>query len=468
MSTIRTKPMSRRHLAACIAAAFALTAFVPECFAAYDNVQNCNDTGSGSLRATIANAAENDTIILNPTNMHCSVVTLGSEIVMPQNDLTVKYNADNQGIFTVSANSAGRAFDHTGTGTLKIQRLQIKYGKVDANNNNAGAYGGCIRSAGTIDLESSIVRNCTITGAASLEAGGGIYAAKGLILKFSAIKNNSLNNTYKASAGAGVFVQRYLAASYSTISGNTLKGTYSSGTPAVAGGSALNFEYVKQPSKIDHCTISGNLGTTGAIYIFNPENGNIALTDSTISGNSTSSESFSAITSASSKFYLGIIDIYNSTIAFNLGQGSKRIGPLHQTYYNYSTAVVADAIVSSSIIANNTAYISGLTGSQIKASDILGTILGSNSIIRAATSATTLPPDTIGADPLLLPLANNGGPTQTHAFRDGSPAFGNGNNNGNFSTDQRGSGFPRAVNGATDIGAFQLQVRDVVFASGFD
>jgi hypothetical protein len=80
----------------------------------------------------------------------------------------------------------------------------------------------------------------------------------------------------------------------------------------------------------------------------------------------------------------------------------------------------------------------------------------------------SLPGDTLADDPLLLPLANNGGPTQTHAFRDGSPAFGNGNNNSSLGTDQRGSGFPRTVNGTTDIGAFQQQVRDVVFASGFD
>ncbi|MHB8678404.1 MAG: choice-of-anchor Q domain-containing protein [Rudaea sp.] len=71
-------------------------------------------------------------------------------------------------------------------------------------------------------------------------------------------------------------------------------------------------------------------------------------------------------------------------------------------------------------------------------------------------------------DPLLLPLANNGGPTQAHAFRDGSPAFGNGANPSNFTNDQRGSWYVRTSNGITDIGAFQQQVRDVVFASGFD
>ena len=75
----------RRRLAICIAAALALTAFAPACLANYDNVLNCNDTGAGSLRDTIANATSGDTVVLNPTNMNCSVVTLGAEIAIAQN-----------------------------------------------------------------------------------------------------------------------------------------------------------------------------------------------------------------------------------------------------------------------------------------------------------------------------------------------------------------------------------------------
>ena len=74
------------------------------------------------------------------------------------------------------------------------------------------------------------------------------------------------------------------------------------------------------------------------------------------------------------------------------------------------------------------------------------------------------------ADPLLGPLANNGGPTQTHALVVGSPAIDRGNPNGcldstgaPLQTDQRG--LPRAFDGngdgraACDIGAFEYMVR---------
>jgi hypothetical protein len=43
-------------------------------------------------------------------------------------------------------------------------------------------------------------------------------------------------------------------------------------------------------------------------------------------------------------------------------------------------------------------------------------------------------------DPLLGPLQNNGGPTQTMALLPGSPAIGHGDNAKAPTTDQRGSG----------------------------
>ena len=61
-------------------------------------------------------------------------------------------------------------------------------------------------------------------------------------------------------------------------------------------------------------------------------------------------------------------------------------------------------------------------------------------------------------------LANNGGPTETIALLSGSPAIDAGSNDlavdaqgDPLATDQRGTGFPRIVNGTVDIGAFEFQ-----------
>ena len=61
-------------------------------------------------------------------------------------------------------------------------------------------------------------------------------------------------------------------------------------------------------------------------------------------------------------------------------------------------------------------------------------------------------------DPLLGPLADNGGPTQTLAVLAGSPALDAGNNALSLNFDQRGAGFARVSGTAADIGAFEHQV----------
>ena len=63
-------------------------------------------------------------------------------------------------------------------------------------------------------------------------------------------------------------------------------------------------------------------------------------------------------------------------------------------------------------------------------------------------------------DAKLEGLADNGGSVQTytHALRPGSPALDAGSNAGAPAFDQRGSGFPRIVNGTVDIGAFESPV----------
>jgi hypothetical protein len=64
------------------------------------------------------------------------------------------------------------------------------------------------------------------------------------------------------------------------------------------------------------------------------------------------------------------------------------------------------------------------------------------------------------AEVVNLTLANNGGPTRTHALVAGSPALNAGNNSHlptDMPFDQRGTGFSRMVSGIVDIGAFEAQ-----------
>jgi hypothetical protein len=50
----------------------------------------------------------------------------------------------------------------------------------------------------------------------------------------------------------------------------------------------------------------------------------------------------------------------------------------------------------------------------------------------------------------------------------GSAAIDAGNNDANVSFDQRGTGYPRVIGDAPDIGAYELDASDIIFDNGFD
>jgi hypothetical protein len=80
---------------------------------------------------------------------------------------------------------------------------------------------------------------------------------------------------------------------------------------------------------------------------------------------------------------------------------------------------------------------------------------GANNIVRSEVGLSHL--NSINDDPLLAPLADNGGPTLTRAIPVTSPAINSGSNLFNLSNDQLGSTFSRTIGGTVDIGALELQ-----------
>jgi Ca2+-binding RTX toxin-like protein len=101
------------------------------------------------------------------------------------------------------------------------------------------------------------------------------------------------------------------------------------------------------------------------------------------------------------------------------------------------------------MLANNTSPISA---------DGYGTFDADYCLIEDTTNVTLVGANNItGQDPKLEALADNGGPTQTHRLKPGSPAIDTGSNPLGLSTDQRFTGFNRAVGAAPDIGAFEVQ-----------
>ena len=150
-------------------------------------------------------------------------------------------------------------------------------------------------------------------------------------------------------------------------------------------------------------------------------------------------------------FAPGNAEIDNSTVAFNTSD--TNIGGL---------VVGVETTLRSSVIFGNAATYNPDIGLFYST----GVLAGNHNFVGIPGVAERLS-DTLSGDPLLGQLADNGGPTQTHALLQGSPARNRGSNPLELDFDQRGAPFARASGIATDIGAFEIK-ESALFADGFD
>jgi hypothetical protein len=413
------------------------------------SVTNCDDSGPGSLRDAVAGAASGDTIDLD--GLACSGITLTSgEIAIPQDDLVIKYSGTSGGTFTVGANLASRVFHHTGHGTLTIEGVVVADGKYDTTSGGGGvARGGCIESEGNVSLSHATVSQCSAQSDAPAY-GGGIAAAGTFYLSYSTVDSCGVSSPSNA-FGGGILLESGPAFIVgSTISNNATSRMAGQGLDERGGG--LFIRHIATLSTITGSTLSGNESAyggaidveTGSAY------GGLIVENSTIANN-TADYCGGGVTTRMP------LEVSNSTVAFDSAAGIYGGGGLCMAAGSNELELV------SSIVASNSAPSSASTA------DIVGsgvTISGEYDLIVA--SGIPVPPDTIDADPHLLPLADNGGPTRTLALDAASPAIDAGENPGGFANDQRGPGYARTTGAATDIGAYERQSPDEIFANGFD
>ncbi len=421
-------------------------------------VTNCADSGGGSLRAAFGVAVDGDTI--NLTGLPCSTITLETgELYTAANNLTL--NGPGAGALSILSSYGDRVFEHGGSGALTIKNLTIagvgqNLGFYDGPDPSAG---GCIYSAGNVGVYDSVVTGCNLFpffDSGKIARGGAIFARGNVSVKYSTISNNYLRGNNAHAYGGGVFALGNLNTKYATISGNRVFGACC-GVNSGRGGGAV----VGGNATLRNTTIADNQADiTGGIELFGFNSGNASIINSTISGN-TATIVGGILTHAP-------LTLQNSTVAFNRASSRTLYSATYDAGLHIAGVVTQ---LQSSIIANNT--VAGVTHDISKYGSAADASNGANCLI---TASDVVPPaDTIFTDPLLYPLANNGGLTRTHALAVGSPAINAGNNNGNggagYSYDQRGPGFARVIGANADIGAFEKQNAldgDVIFINGFD
>ena len=194
----------------------------------------------------------------------------------------------------------------------------------------------------------------------------------------------------------------------------------------------------------------------GGIYYAGSAAGNtigiLLASDSTFTGNSATYDG-----GGGGIWNQGTATVTNCTIDGNAGQDG-----------GICNATTSTLTLDNTIVAGNSGP------------DIVGSVqpTSKNNLIGDGTGITNLteldPSNLVGttADPLnpmLGPLANNGGPTQTMALLPGSPAIDAGSvalavdaSGNSLTTDQRGAGFPRIMGGTVDIGAYEFFISQTI------
>ncbi len=139
----------------------------------------------------------------------------------------------------------------------------------------------------------------------------------------------------------------------------------------------------------------------------------------------------------------GPITLINSTVAGNAAYNGLGAGG----------GIDGASILKNSIVTDNVSYNASTPGPG-EADNCSGSVTSQGNNMENGSTCGLSGPGDRNTDPMLAPLAPNGGPTDTMALRAGSPAIDAGSNSGCPAADQRG--VPRPGGGACDIGAYEV------------
>ena len=376
-----------------------LTVGAPVAYAATFTVTNTNDSGPGSLRQAVLDA----NLLPGPDTITFAVtgtITLTSGQLTVTDHLTI--DGPGAANLTVSGNNASRVLEVSAGVNLNVEGLTV------ANGAGGVLGGGIFNNGGTLTVANSVFS------ANSASLGGGIASPGPLTVTNSTFSGNI------ASDGGGIFGGP-LTVIDSTFTGN----------PAPDGGGLVAFG----TSTVRNSTFDGNgrpPGGGGGPSGFGGDGGGIlnhgtlSVVNSTFADNS--ADDGGGINNSSG----GSVTLTHTTFSDNFAGTGGGI------FNEAGTLTLQNSIVANSPAGGNCA----------------GVIIdgGGNLQHPGLDCGATIP----SADPLLLGLANNGGPTQTMALPPESPAVDTALVLWCQPTDQRGVVRPQGA--GCDKGAFELEV----------
>lgn len=489
-------PTDQRGFARIVGSAVDIGAVEATLAEAYPIVTTTADDGAGSLRRVAAEALPGATVTFDPALSGQTIALTSGQLLIGKN-LNIDASMLPAGI-TIHGNQASRILEVSAGTTNVLLNLTL----VGGNGNGAGfsGHGGAVLNAGTLALTNCVLSGNEVpfggggaglltTGAGSSatvvgcvfstnrtiggsSGGGGIFADNStLYCADSTFRGNISSNTAGAvhvvSGATGTLVRCTFegntapggGAVRNTLATLTLADCAFAGNVATSDGGAL---WGQGTTVASQCTFTGNAATNygGAIYSL----GSTTLNECSLAANA------GAVGGSLTSF--GTVTISGCTVAGNTattaGGGIANAGNLtinQSTVTGNSAPDNAGGIYSqNTLVVNQCTVVSNATGGPGGGIVINGgTTSLTNSIVsgNSATSSTNIFGSFTGANnltsgnPLVAPLGNYGGPTQTMPPLTGSPAINAGGATA-LVTDQRG--LPRLSGGAVDIGAVEVQI----------
>lgn len=427
--------------------------------------------------------------------------------ILTLDDVVVTQNTagnNGGGLFnaTVAAIRNSTVSDNTSSGGGGIySQIDLTLTNTTLSGNRAGGIGGGILNSGVATLARSTISENT-----GGRRAGRIFSQGTLTLNATTVSENQTSDPL--GAGGGVDSLATLNLSDSTIRGNTARfggGISSSGGPVTINRSSVLGNTARDSGggirhsgpigmEVNDSTIQGNNAPIGGgMALFGSS---ATIRRSTLSGNtasigggigslpddqftvppraSTLTVEQSALRGNTATIFGGGIFNFPSTLALTNGTVSGNAASQGGGLFNEGSATLTNSTFS-----GNTARPAGggILNAPGNAVTLLNTVVANSPFDSNCSGAITSnghnlssdgscallgPGDLNNANPNLGPLADNGGPTQTHALPAGSPAIDAGSNTGCPSTDQRGFLRPTDGNGdgsaICDIGAYEFQL----------
>ena len=369
---------------------------------------------------------------------------------------------------TVAHNTATAA---GGGGIRSASKATVHIVDTIVKNNSAAREGG-----GISNLQNMTVENSTIVSNTSATNGGGLYnTSKTLTLQNSTIANNTAS-----SSGGGIQNHGQLLITDALIQANEVTGNFGHG-----GGIADSSGNIT----ITHSIVENNTATsTGAGINTNYTNilvqgstfrqnnagingGGLQILRSTAQIISTTIHNNHAQTGAGGGIFVELdsdVLIVNSTVTANTADDGGAISNRAQTEIRNSTINKNQSAAGNASVVNNSAAVDmpslildhTIVANSINNANCSGAITSQGHNLDSDGTCLTTPAtgDLPNVDPLLGPLADNGGETLTHALMADSPAINAGAASCGVTVDQRGE--TRLNGGRCDIGAYESLYAD--------